>query len=222
MKPFVLTPRAEQDVSDICNYIADDSIEAADRVLDALETTRSTMAAGLFAVLSRHFTSGSVNAARFLYLAGVAMLVSERGDFHSVDRRSRVNGAARNLGQDHGAELQGACAPVAHQNSCSLAGLSRSTLGGRHGTPCEPCEGDCHPPADRLAQAVISSTAPCGSAKFSTLVCVHQKGRESLTSASADTAQCRPALKSRSIHPRFGRVAEFDLAIPLIVVPPLT
>ena len=37
MKPFVLTPRAEQDVSDIWDYIADDNIEAADRVLDALE-----------------------------------------------------------------------------------------------------------------------------------------------------------------------------------------
>jgi toxin ParE1/3/4 len=37
MKPFILTPRAEQDVSDIWDYIADDSIEAADRVLEALE-----------------------------------------------------------------------------------------------------------------------------------------------------------------------------------------
>ena len=37
MKPFVLTPRAERDVSDIWDYIADDNIEAADRVLEALE-----------------------------------------------------------------------------------------------------------------------------------------------------------------------------------------
>ena len=37
MKPFILTPRAEQDVSDVWDYIADDSIEAADRVLAALE-----------------------------------------------------------------------------------------------------------------------------------------------------------------------------------------
>ena len=37
MNPFILTPRAEQDVSDIWDYIADDSIEAADRVLAALE-----------------------------------------------------------------------------------------------------------------------------------------------------------------------------------------
>lgn len=37
MKPFILTPRAEQDVSDIWDYIAGDSIEAAVRVLDALE-----------------------------------------------------------------------------------------------------------------------------------------------------------------------------------------
>lgn len=39
MKPFILTPLADQDVSDIYDYIADDSIEAADRVLDALERT---------------------------------------------------------------------------------------------------------------------------------------------------------------------------------------
>ena len=38
MKRFVLTPRAKQDVEDIWEYIADDNIEAADRVLAALET----------------------------------------------------------------------------------------------------------------------------------------------------------------------------------------
>jgi len=37
MKRFVLTPRARQDVNDIWDYIADDSVESADRVLDALE-----------------------------------------------------------------------------------------------------------------------------------------------------------------------------------------
>jgi plasmid stabilization system protein ParE len=37
MKPFILTPSAERDISDIWDYIADDSIEAADRVLEALE-----------------------------------------------------------------------------------------------------------------------------------------------------------------------------------------
>jgi plasmid stabilization system protein ParE len=37
MKPFILTPLAEQDVNDIWAYIADDNIEAADRVLEALE-----------------------------------------------------------------------------------------------------------------------------------------------------------------------------------------
>ncbi len=37
MKPFILTPRAAQDISDIWDYIANDSIETADRVLDALE-----------------------------------------------------------------------------------------------------------------------------------------------------------------------------------------
>jgi len=37
MKRFILTPRAKQDVNDIWDYIADDNIEAADRVLDALD-----------------------------------------------------------------------------------------------------------------------------------------------------------------------------------------
>jgi plasmid stabilization system protein ParE len=36
MKRFVLTARAQQDVSDIWDYIACDNIDAADRVLDAL------------------------------------------------------------------------------------------------------------------------------------------------------------------------------------------
>jgi plasmid stabilization system protein ParE len=44
MRPFILTPRAEQDVSDIWDYIADDSIEAADRVLAALEKTMHRLA----------------------------------------------------------------------------------------------------------------------------------------------------------------------------------
>jgi antitoxin ParD1/3/4/toxin ParE1/3/4 len=44
MKRFVLTPRAKQDVNDIWDYIADDSIEAADRLLDALETTMVKLA----------------------------------------------------------------------------------------------------------------------------------------------------------------------------------
>ena len=37
MRRFVLTPRAEQDVSDIWDYIANDNIEAADRVIEALD-----------------------------------------------------------------------------------------------------------------------------------------------------------------------------------------
>jgi plasmid stabilization system protein ParE len=41
---FALTPRAEQDISDIWDYIADDSIEAADRVLAALEKTMNALA----------------------------------------------------------------------------------------------------------------------------------------------------------------------------------
>jgi plasmid stabilization system protein ParE len=44
MKSFILTPRAEQDVSDIWDYIADDSIEAADRVLAALENMMHRLA----------------------------------------------------------------------------------------------------------------------------------------------------------------------------------
>ncbi len=39
MKAFVLTPRAEQDLAGIWDYIAADSLEAADRVLIALEGT---------------------------------------------------------------------------------------------------------------------------------------------------------------------------------------
>ena len=37
MRQFVLTPRAKQDINDIWDYMADDNIEAADRVVDALE-----------------------------------------------------------------------------------------------------------------------------------------------------------------------------------------
>jgi toxin ParE1/3/4 len=37
MKRLVLTPRAKQDLNDIWDFIADDDIGAADRVLDALE-----------------------------------------------------------------------------------------------------------------------------------------------------------------------------------------
>ena len=38
MKRYVLTPSAKRNVNDIWNYIAKDNIEAADRVLDALES----------------------------------------------------------------------------------------------------------------------------------------------------------------------------------------
>jgi plasmid stabilization system protein ParE len=44
MKGFVLTPRAKQDVNDVWDYVADDNIEAADRILDALETTMIKLA----------------------------------------------------------------------------------------------------------------------------------------------------------------------------------
>ena len=38
MKRYILTPRAKRDVNEIWDYIAGDSIEAADLVLDALES----------------------------------------------------------------------------------------------------------------------------------------------------------------------------------------
>jgi toxin ParE1/3/4 len=38
MKRYVLTPSAKNDVNDIWDYIAADSIESADRVLEALES----------------------------------------------------------------------------------------------------------------------------------------------------------------------------------------
>jgi plasmid stabilization system protein ParE len=44
MKPFILTPRAAQDLGDIWEYIADDNIEAADRVLAALEKAMHKLA----------------------------------------------------------------------------------------------------------------------------------------------------------------------------------
>lgn len=44
MKRLVLTPRAKQDLNDIWDFIADDDIGAADRVLDALETTMVKLA----------------------------------------------------------------------------------------------------------------------------------------------------------------------------------
>ena len=37
--PFVLTPRAEQDLDEIWEYIAADKIDAADRVLDKIAET---------------------------------------------------------------------------------------------------------------------------------------------------------------------------------------
>lgn len=44
MKRYVLTPSAKPDVNDIWDYIANDSIEAADRVLDALESAMVNLA----------------------------------------------------------------------------------------------------------------------------------------------------------------------------------
>ena len=44
MRRFVLTPRAEQDVSDIWDYIANDNIEAADRVIETLEASMLKLA----------------------------------------------------------------------------------------------------------------------------------------------------------------------------------
>ena len=44
MNPYVLTPRAEQDLSGIWDYIAEDSIDAADRVLLAIENAVQRLA----------------------------------------------------------------------------------------------------------------------------------------------------------------------------------
>jgi toxin ParE1/3/4 len=44
MKPFVLTPLAAQDLNDIWDYLAGKNINAADRVLHALEKTMRGLA----------------------------------------------------------------------------------------------------------------------------------------------------------------------------------
>jgi len=44
MSRFVLTPRAARDLDEIWDYLADDSLEAADRVCDALEDAMSKLA----------------------------------------------------------------------------------------------------------------------------------------------------------------------------------
>jgi toxin ParE1/3/4 len=43
MKCYVLTPSAKRDLNDIWDYIANDNIEAADRVLDALDQQWSSL-----------------------------------------------------------------------------------------------------------------------------------------------------------------------------------
>lgn len=44
MRDFVLTPRAELDLVEIWDYIAQDNIDAADRVLDQLESAMQKLA----------------------------------------------------------------------------------------------------------------------------------------------------------------------------------
>jgi len=44
MKRFVLTPQAKRDVNDIWDYIANDNIDAADRILDALDNAMHKLA----------------------------------------------------------------------------------------------------------------------------------------------------------------------------------
>jgi plasmid stabilization system protein ParE len=44
MSRFVLTPAADQDLNDIWDYIAADSVEAANRVLNALEAAFQQLA----------------------------------------------------------------------------------------------------------------------------------------------------------------------------------
>lgn len=44
MKRYVLTPSAKRDLGDIWDFIAQDNVDAADRVLDALEAAMSKLA----------------------------------------------------------------------------------------------------------------------------------------------------------------------------------
>ncbi|MBL8294756.1 MAG: type II toxin-antitoxin system RelE/ParE family toxin [Bryobacterales bacterium] len=44
MKRYILTPSAQRDVNGIWDFIANDNIEAADRVLDALESAMFKLA----------------------------------------------------------------------------------------------------------------------------------------------------------------------------------
>jgi plasmid stabilization system protein ParE len=44
MKRYILTPSAKRDTNDIWDYIALDNVEAADRVLDALESAMASLA----------------------------------------------------------------------------------------------------------------------------------------------------------------------------------
>jgi plasmid stabilization system protein ParE len=44
MKGFILTSKAKQDLSEVWDYIADDDMQAADRVLDALEAAMVKLA----------------------------------------------------------------------------------------------------------------------------------------------------------------------------------
>ena len=44
MTPFDLTPLAKRDLDDIWDYIAEDNVQAADRVLDALDNAMTKLA----------------------------------------------------------------------------------------------------------------------------------------------------------------------------------
>src|SRR3954470_3070471 len=44
MKRYILTPCAKRDVNDIWDFIASENIEAADRILDALESAMGSLA----------------------------------------------------------------------------------------------------------------------------------------------------------------------------------
>ena len=46
MNNFILTPAADEDINEIWDYIARDNIEAADRVVDALEAAFRLLAVG--------------------------------------------------------------------------------------------------------------------------------------------------------------------------------
>lgn len=78
-KPFVITPRAEQDIEDIWECIPADSVDAAGRVLTALERAFYRLAKNL----------ASVTCAKTWLTAGIDSCLSTRTGLFIASRRSR-------------------------------------------------------------------------------------------------------------------------------------